>query len=418
MGKFFGADRFIAFWRSRRKSVRWRRAQHKALLSWARRISNFRNDLLAKEQLANLHVLSEKLRGAIGKNLLSDGELDSAEEFLKSLGAEEMSRTFPGENGCEAMFATVVVVLILRVFFLQLFNIPTNSMWPTYRGMSFAIGDSKPGLFSSAINVKSPSKGNIYIPINSSQEMRRQSSLLPYENCPILGLRHGKWLRERCYTIFVGDTPVPVYVPTNFDFELLLARQFFPHSAVKRPIDALKNAKIVRRNGSYQIDTGKTVRVGETILQFTIIPGDIVLVDRLTPHFFPLRRGEAAVWRTDRVPALQKESRYYIKRVVGLEGDRVSIANEQLFVNGSIANFSPPMRANNTHETPYVGYRALGALTSAPVDVPADSLFVLGDHSTNSCDSRFFGAIPSSAIIGRPLLRLQFPASMKRESLD
>jgi signal peptidase I len=82
-------------------------------------------------------------------------------------------------------------------------------------------------------------------------------------------------------------------------------------------------------------------------------------------------------------------SKSYIKRVIGLPGDRVEIVAGVVHVNGRAL------------EEPYVPeeYRDLG--TYPAVLVPEDRFYVLGDHRSSSNDSRNWGPVPREAIYGK-----------------
>jgi signal peptidase I len=82
-----------------------------------------------------------------------------------------------------------------------------------------------------------------------------------------------------------------------------------------------------------------------------------------------------------------------IKRVVGTPGDEVVIKEGTLLVNGE------PQRE------PYVNGGFPDTSTSAPVTVPRDHIFVMGDNRANSRDSRVFGPVPQENIEGQAFVR-------------
>jgi signal peptidase I len=82
-----------------------------------------------------------------------------------------------------------------------------------------------------------------------------------------------------------------------------------------------------------------------------------------------------------------------IKRVVGVEGDKIAVRNGTLYVNGE------PQKER------YVNKRFPDRSTSAPVTVPEDHVFAMGDNRANSRDSRFFGPVPMENIEGEAFLR-------------
>lgn len=119
----------------------------------------------------------------------------------------------------------------------------------------------------------------------------------------------------------------------------------------------------------------------------TIEPGQYVLVDRVGPSL-GIQRGEVIVF----YPPTSVSKTPFIKRVIGLPGDRVSISGGQVSVNGTpIAEtyLTPGTTTLAVHD----GYDSL--------TVPAGSVFVLGDDRSESWDSRYFGPIADGSIVGR-----------------
>jgi signal peptidase I len=82
-------------------------------------------------------------------------------------------------------------------------------------------------------------------------------------------------------------------------------------------------------------------------------------------------------------------SKSYIKRVIGLPGDRVQIVFGRVYVNGVAIN------------EPYVPGQFTDERSYPETDIPADSYFVLGDHRNMSSDSRDFGPVSRSYIYGK-----------------
>jgi signal peptidase I len=134
-------------------------------------------------------------------------------------------------------------------------------------------------------------------------------------------------------------------------------------------------------------------------METTLLPDQYVLIDKLTPHWAPYARGDIVVLDPPST-ADDPTGTPFIKRVIGLPGDRVQLRNGSVFVNGKAI------------DEPYV-YAAGGiAQTTDPTGgglsewlVPQGDLFVLGDHRQDSADSRLFGPIEISHVIGRAWLR-------------
>jgi signal peptidase I len=114
---------------------------------------------------------------------------------------------------------------------------------------------------------------------------------------------------------------------------------------------------------------------------------DMVLVDKLSYRFTAISRTDVVVF--DRPSLAPPEDKQLIKRVIGLPGDTVSGHDGHVFVN------------NKQLTEPYVNPACHGTADFAAVKVPAGRYFMMGDNRCNSFDSRMFGTISRSAVIGR-----------------
>lgn len=97
---------------------------------------------------------------------------------------------------------------------------------------------------------------------------------------------------------------------------------------------------------------------------------------------------------------------HYVKRVIGLPGDKVEMKNDTLYINGKA--YSEPYLKKNKEEIPpmekLTGDFTLKEITQKNV-VPKGYLFVLGDNRRVSKDSRVFGVIPMDSVIGKVKIR-------------
>lgn len=139
----------------------------------------------------------------------------------------------------------------------------------------------------------------------------------------------------------------------------------------------------------------------------TILNGDYVLIDKLTPRFDEYGYGDVVVFEPPASSSLADDAIPFIKRIIGLPGDTVTLENGRVFVTRSDGL---PVRI----EEPYVARgpdgRPSPTLCPAPSCsdswvVPDGSYFVMGDNRGDSVDSRAFGPIPEESIIGRAWLR-------------
>ena len=147
-------------------------------------------------------------------------------------------------------------------------------------------------------------------------------------------------------------------------------------------------------------------QVHQTSMESTLEPGQYVLVDKLTPRWSPYQRGDIVVLHP---PAGWEDGddTPFIKRVIGLPGDQIAIHDDGIvYVNGSPleeADYTFHDEAGDAQPTIPLGDTS--AWTIGP-----DELFVMGDHRLASADSRAFGPIKVSSVVGRAFLRY-WPAS-------
>jgi signal peptidase I len=141
-------------------------------------------------------------------------------------------------------------------------------------------------------------------------------------------------------------------------------------------------------------------KVQQQSMEHTLEPDQYVLVDKLTPRFDTYDRGDIVVF-TPPDDWVQDDGTPFIKRVIGLGGDTVEIRDGDVFINGTMIE-EGYLYASEPGDPPQP--------TTVPGDehrwvVPADELFLMGDHRSNSADSRTFGPVPSEQVIGRAWLR-------------
>lgn len=149
----------------------------------------------------------------------------------------------------------------------------------------------------------------------------------------------------------------------------------------------------------------------------TLHCGDRIVVDKLAYHLQSVHRGDIVVFTRPNYPSLPVEDKDLVKRVIGLPGDTISLQAGQVYVNGAPlpepflptevdnAGCGAPglPQADLTHD---VHDQAPSPWDlSKPYKVPAGDYFVMGDNRPDSEDSRYFGPIAGSTIVGKATLR-------------
>lgn len=159
-------------------------------------------------------------------------------------------------------------------------------------------------------------------------------------------------------------------------------------------------------------------------MEDTLLVGDHLLVDKLayapsgpiSKYLLPyteVQRGDIIVFR---YPVDIRQT--FVKRVIGVPGDRIRIENKQVIRNG--VRVDEPFKFHKTEyndsyrdnfpSQPYVQLSdgAIAMLEKNVVNgeivVPANSYFAMGDNRDNSLDSRYWGFVPRANIIGKPLI--------------
>ena len=125
-------------------------------------------------------------------------------------------------------------------------------------------------------------------------------------------------------------------------------------------------------------------------------PGDHAIMQGISYVAREPHRGDVIVFKTDGIPSLPS-GQFFVMRVAGEPGDQLRISDGQLYANSQRVTLS-----NAAGAITYVPPQSLDKPTrQIEVTVPPAHYFVLGDNSTNSLDSRYWGSLPGNNIIGR-----------------
>jgi signal peptidase I len=134
----------------------------------------------------------------------------------------------------------------------------------------------------------------------------------------------------------------------------------------------------------------RTPQVDGISMEPRVHAGEFVLINTLAFRFGPIRRGDVVAFRHD---APTPET--YIKRVVGLPGERVEVRDGVVSVNG------------RTLAEPYVQFP--DRRSAPPVVVPPNAYYVLGDNRADSDDSRTWGVLAAPDIVGKAVVGIWPP---------
>jgi signal peptidase I len=323
-------------------------------------------------------------------------------------------------DNVEFLLTAAIVILGIKVYFVQPFKIPTNSMWPSYYGMTPQVyqgAEEVPGPLAKAARfvafgafhhrIVAPESGIISVPVDANGTVKYDT------------VRGRRWLvlpaTKRQYVLKVNETPVRFQLPLDFnDFD-----QAF-HEAMGTNRTKLAEAHQRSRQqagpGLRWVQLEKRAQAGEPIMTFDILTGDQLFVDRVSYHFVRPKVGQGFVFRTGAIPGIARVygDQYYIKRLVGTPGDVLEVREPELWRNGVPITGSEAFAQNARREKLYGGYgyapedQAMLLRPGQTATVPADSYLALGDNSGNSSDGRYWGYVPAKSVVGKPLF-IYFP---------
>ena len=123
----------------------------------------------------------------------------------------------------------------------------------------------------------------------------------------------------------------------------------------------------------------------------TLIDGDVLILSKANYRFFDIKRG-------DIISLDYEDTKYLIKRVIGLPGDTIEIKDNILYINGEVYEEN---YLDKGLEYPDFSLSDLGYDT-----IPEDMYLVLGDNRENSLDSREIGLISKDSVNGKIVLRI------------
>ena len=127
-----------------------------------------------------------------------------------------------------------------------------------------------------------------------------------------------------------------------------------------------------------------------------LLVGDQILVDKLVYKFRLPERGEVMVFKYP-----EDESRDFIKRLIGLPGDKLEVRNRIVYINDKPLDET----AYAYHESPMSDdFHSDLRDNYGPTIIPDKKYFMMGDNRENSQDSRFWGFLDEDKIIGRAFI--------------
>jgi signal peptidase I len=316
----------------------------------------------------------------------------------------------------EVILVAVAGAMAIRTFFVQPFKIPTGSMQPTLFGVTAKNNlpyDGRPGdphfkIPTGWERIREWFEGISYIHVVAQSDGTIEA-ISPMTHFLIFNIKQ---------TLWIGGQPQTIWFPPDF-------------GEAPPGMDPL-----TFRAG---LESGHIYHKGDDVVNIKVSAGDHLFVDRLTYNFRKPQRGDIIVFATAGIPEEHREpfripdDQFYIKRLVGLGGETLSLAPDyevvgasqfggggvpvgHLVVNGQPLSASTPHFENlysfpgvppgtktiQYQDNQYYGHALIRELEPGrEFQVATNHLFVMGDNTMNSLDSRFWGDFPAASSIGK-----------------
>jgi len=376
---------------------------------------NYKRHLLAPGRHKEIQRGLGELR-ALEISKASPEELKAKQNVLEELARSSVPASALRRQGwfaenVDVLFTAVVIALGIRAFFLQPFKIPTGSMQPTLNGFigkPIAESEEFPGFAQRTL--ERVWNGRTYADVRATRddviEKISETSILLFFTTTRLHMRSGD--------VISIPGPKAVALHQSGLGELAARRVGWGDPRVDPP--------------------PIPVKAGEILARASIQGGDQLLVDKMSYHFRPPRRGEVFVFGTKGIKGIENSdsyrpefgSQHYIKRLAAVPDDTVEIRPDgELWINGARAGghgFDLVMSKEDGYNGYIIPLHQPGPPVPNPFilkegDYPAfwtgarnaqPAYWALGDNQRSSADSRYWGPVPEMNLVG-PALFVYWP---------
>jgi signal peptidase I len=359
-------------------------------------------DIMNPEEVAEIREKAHDLK----ERLYESAPIEKINDSVEALENAVISLIKPHPNSTlrdifEVALVAIAIALAARTFLIQPMKIPTSSMQPTLYGVtgenlkeSAEEGVKEiPGFFARFVDSWVYGISYHHLVAQCDGELRaveKPQTVLPFVK------KQRYLIGNQWHTLWFPPTTLPVS-GNSTDFQALI----------------YSNVKL-----------GQQFKKGEDIIKLKVKTGDHLFVNRLIYNFRKPQLGEIIIFETTGINGLQQGT-FYIKRLVGSEGDNVSIGSDRhLVVDGKRIDASDPnfeIIYGFDESRPYIPNQYFGhvnAKTAAEFrnrmgmvsgfedetstfTVRPKHVLAMGDNTMNSFDSRAWGDFERSKIIGR-----------------
>ncbi|MDA3797675.1 MAG: signal peptidase I [Kiritimatiellae bacterium] len=340
-------------WRKLRKDV-------KSVVKDARSLVNMRRDLMKQESVDEVENAIRALLDASKAKADIDVVKAKTEKLAGMVETKRPKRNHIMFEIVEVAVVALSVAMAFRAYFFQPFKIPTGSMQPTLYGI---------------------------------HSVQKESSVFDIPGVKIL-----KWA-------ITGSSHKKITVRIPGQIESVNEQSKKPGYKVWRVGSHKFNVP-----SDVRFQQGYEVRAGETIWEGDVYTGDHVFVNKIIWNFSKAKRDQIMVFKTTGIEGLA-QGIFYIKRMVGLPNEEISIIPPYLMINGKRVENCFGISREESQKGLYAGYQLIapshqGILkTSQDKIITGDVEYVaMGDNTFNSYDGRYWGTVPLENLVGTQFL--------------
>lgn len=410
-----------------------------AMRKHVQKLLEHQRDILTPKAIDEVEKALNDLQAAI------DAKADKAalEKKMDALedAANQWIKPYPNagwRENVEVLLVALAVAMAIRTFFLQPFKIPTASMQPTLFGITphDLLTEKDYQKPTGWARVKDWFAGGSYLSFTADQDGTFDGVSQPLRFL-IFNIKQTLWFAGKPHNFwFVPDTgggmPLQLSLPQTIQAMFMN----LPPTPIERGV-------ISDLERDMHLQRGTPFHRGEDVMKMKFISGDHLFIDRVSYNFVTPGRGDIVVFQTKGIPEDMRElfsipaDEFYIKRLVGLGGETISIQPDylvtgvpmygnvqvgNLVVDGhpvtastphfeNLYSFSDPPRGTKTIQYKPDHYYGHALLDDPRVDMKLGPgkdyhirpgyFFVMGDNTMNSLDSRYWGDFPQDKVIGK-----------------
>ncbi len=407
-----------------------------AMCKHVHKLLQHQRDILSAKAISEVEASMRAVREAtVGK--VDKAVLEKKMEELEET-ANKWLKPYPNaawRENVEVLLVALAVAMGIRTFFLQPFKIPTASMQPTLFGITSKnfLVDTNYQRPTGMGAVRDWFRGASYLSYQADRDGAFNGVSKPLRFL-IFNVKQTLWYDGKPHNFwFVPDTGGGM--PLQYNLAQTIQAMFTD----LQPSDEGDISDLERLMG---VQRGALYHAGQDVLKMKFTAGDHLFIDRVSYNFVPPGRGDVVVFQTSGIPEDKRErfripaDEFYIKHLVGLGGETISLKQDfiatdvpqgpgypkievpagHLVVNGQALSASTAgfqklysyLAAPHLDEKiPYVpdhyyGHGMIGYLVPGEeFHIRPDHLFVMGDNTMNSLDSRYWGDFPADKVIGK-----------------